>query len=342
MNPVHLTLLCRRGRRRPPLRRGPAQADARRPVREARRARLPCGRLPRPVRLDHLRGVQGPQGPPGVHLPAAPLGLGAMLNLGNFRKLFEPRASLQGTIVFWQYLLNSLFLSSAATVIQVFFCSLGGYALAKFRFTGRRDLMLFMAGSLMLPSMLFLAPTYDMMVHIGLDRQLCGPARAECRERIRDLPLPPGDAERAQQPDRGGPRGRRRRVPHLLAHRDAARPADDRGVLPHRVHGAVEHVPRAPDLHPVRLQAHRPGHPEPVRLAVPGGVRYVPRRNLHIHLPDRRAFPDAPEGVHLGADHERQGSAEGPPSIPMPATAALRTEIGLCAGLLAYGAVLMS
>ena len=96
-----------------------------------------------------------------------PSAWGRMLNLGNFHKLFEPRASLQGTIVFWQYLLNSLFLSSAATVIQVFFCSLGGYALAKFRFTGRRDLMLFMAGSLMLPSMLFLAPTYDMMVHIG-------------------------------------------------------------------------------------------------------------------------------------------------------------------------------
>jgi multiple sugar transport system permease protein len=96
---------------------------------------------------------------------------GEMLNLGNFRKLFLPRASLNGTIVFWQYLLNSLFLASAATVLQLFFCSLGGYALAKFRFAGRRNLMLFMAGSMMLPSMLFLAPTYDMLVHIGwIDR----------------------------------------------------------------------------------------------------------------------------------------------------------------------------
>lgn len=92
---------------------------------------------------------------------------GKALSLGNFRKLFEPRTSLQGPIVFWQYLLNSLFLSSASTVIQVFFCSLGGYALAKHRFRGHRHLMLFMAGSLMLPSMLFLAPTYDMLVHIG-------------------------------------------------------------------------------------------------------------------------------------------------------------------------------
>jgi ABC-type glycerol-3-phosphate transport system permease component len=96
-----------------------------------------------------------------------PVDWGSMLTLANFRKLFEPRVSLQGTVVFWQYILNSLFLASTATVIQVFFCSLGGYALAKFRFTGRRNLMLFMAGSLMLPSMLFLAPTYDMLVHIG-------------------------------------------------------------------------------------------------------------------------------------------------------------------------------
>jgi ABC-type glycerol-3-phosphate transport system permease component len=85
----------------------------------------------------------------------------ATINLGSFRKLFEPRASLHGTIVFWQYFLNSLFLASAATVLQLFFCSLGGYALAKFRFAGRRHLMLFMAVSMML------APTYDMLVHIG-------------------------------------------------------------------------------------------------------------------------------------------------------------------------------
>lgn len=89
------------------------------------------------------------------------------LGLSGFRKLFEPRASLEGPVVFWQYLLNSLFLASSATIIQLLFCSLGGYALAKFRFAGRRRLMLFMAVSMMLPSMLFLAPTYDMLVHIG-------------------------------------------------------------------------------------------------------------------------------------------------------------------------------
>ncbi len=92
---------------------------------------------------------------------------GDTLNFDNFRRLFTPRVSLQGPIVFWQYMLNSLFLASAATMIQMFFCSLGGYALAKFRFGGRRQLMLFMLGSMMLPGMLFLAPMFELMYRFG-------------------------------------------------------------------------------------------------------------------------------------------------------------------------------
>src|SRR5258708_4721448 len=89
------------------------------------------------------------------------------LGVDNFIKLFTPRPSLQGNIEFWQYLLNSLFLASAATVIQMVFASMGGYALAKYRFQGQRGLMLFMLGSMMIPPMLFLAPVYNMIVKIG-------------------------------------------------------------------------------------------------------------------------------------------------------------------------------
>jgi multiple sugar transport system permease protein len=91
---------------------------------------------------------------------------GEMLGLDNFAKLFEPRPTLQGDVSFGQYLLNSVFLASTGTVLQVFFCSLGGYALAKFRFVGRRQLMLFMIGSMMLPGTLLLAPMYEVMVEI--------------------------------------------------------------------------------------------------------------------------------------------------------------------------------
>lgn len=89
------------------------------------------------------------------------------LNLASFRKLFLPRPSLHGPVEFWQYLLNSVFLASSATIIQTVFCSMGGYALSKFRFAGRRGVMLFMLGSMTLPSMLLLAPLYRMIVGFG-------------------------------------------------------------------------------------------------------------------------------------------------------------------------------
>lgn len=92
---------------------------------------------------------------------------GDKLGLTSFRKLFLPRPSLQGPVQFWQYLLNSVFLASSATVIQTLFCSMGGYALSKYRFTGQRAVMLFMMGSMTLPGMLLLAPIYKMMVGFG-------------------------------------------------------------------------------------------------------------------------------------------------------------------------------
>ncbi len=91
----------------------------------------------------------------------------ATLGLDNFRNLFTPRPTLQGEVGFGQHFLNSLFLASAATVIQVFFCSMAGYALAKYRFRGRKALMLFMLGTMMLPVMLFLAPLYELIARFG-------------------------------------------------------------------------------------------------------------------------------------------------------------------------------
>ncbi|MEO5957604.1 MAG: carbohydrate ABC transporter permease [Opitutaceae bacterium] len=89
------------------------------------------------------------------------------LGLTSFRKLFTARPSLQGMVQFWQHLLNSVFIASAATVIQTLFCSMGGYALSKYRFRGQRAVMMLMLGSMTLPSMLLLAPLYKMMVGFG-------------------------------------------------------------------------------------------------------------------------------------------------------------------------------
>ena len=67
------------------------------------------------------------------------------LTLDNFRVLFtrEP---------FARWMLNSLFLSSLQTTLVVALSSLGGFALAKYRFAGRRPLMLVMFVTMLLPA----------------------------------------------------------------------------------------------------------------------------------------------------------------------------------------------
>src|SRR5690349_10586045 len=69
--------------------------------------------------------------------------LGA-LTLGNIKALFQ-------TIPFARWLFNSLFLASMQTVLVVTLSSLGGFALAKYRFRGRRALMLVMLATMLLP-----------------------------------------------------------------------------------------------------------------------------------------------------------------------------------------------
>lgn len=91
----------------------------------------------------------------------------ATLNLNNFTTLFKGEATPQGTVYFYTYLLNSIFLASAQTVITLVTCSLGGLALAKYRFRGRSALMTFMLGSMMLPGMIVLAPLYRLLFDFG-------------------------------------------------------------------------------------------------------------------------------------------------------------------------------
>jgi ABC-type glycerol-3-phosphate transport system permease component len=89
------------------------------------------------------------------------------VNLDNFRTLFEAKPTTQGPVTFWRYLVNSLFLASAGTVISLFFCSLGGYALAKYNFRGKPALLAFMLASLTVPGVLFLAPNFEIIWRLG-------------------------------------------------------------------------------------------------------------------------------------------------------------------------------
>lgn len=90
------------------------------------------------------------------------------MNLDNFRRLFAGEEAVRGTVYFWQYVLNSTFIATSNTVLQLGFCSAAGYALAKYDFHGKQALMVFMLGTMMIPSVLLLAPVYEMMVKLRL------------------------------------------------------------------------------------------------------------------------------------------------------------------------------
>jgi ABC-type glycerol-3-phosphate transport system permease component len=96
------------------------------------------------------------------------------INLESFIELFRGKPSVQGTVYFWQYVLNSTVYATASTCLQLFFASLAGYALAKYDFRGKGPLMVFMLGSMTIPSILLLAPVYRMAVDFGMIDTLWG------------------------------------------------------------------------------------------------------------------------------------------------------------------------
>ena len=90
------------------------------------------------------------------------------LTLDNFRTLlFREYNSAEGKVYFPEYIVNSVFLACTITSINIFLSSMAGYALAKYRFKGRNIIVFLMLGSMMFPSMLFLAPLFKMVYKFG-------------------------------------------------------------------------------------------------------------------------------------------------------------------------------
>ena len=82
------------------------------------------------------------------------------LTLDNFRALFarEPVG---------RWLVNSLLVSSLQTVLVVTLSSLGGFALAKYHFAGRRVVMALMLATMLLPGIVLLPSSWLLMYHLG-------------------------------------------------------------------------------------------------------------------------------------------------------------------------------
>ena len=82
--------------------------------------------------------------------------------LDNFRKLFAMEPP------FYRYILNSFFLAATVTMIQLFFSSLGGFALAKYKFRFQSLLMIIMLATMMIPSQVLLAPLFGLITKLRL------------------------------------------------------------------------------------------------------------------------------------------------------------------------------
>jgi ABC-type glycerol-3-phosphate transport system permease component len=80
------------------------------------------------------------------------------LTLDNFRMLRDQP--------FGRWVVNSIFLSSLHTVLVVTLSSLGGFALAKYEFAGKRVIMVIMLGTMLLPSQVLVPGSYELMYRL--------------------------------------------------------------------------------------------------------------------------------------------------------------------------------
>ena len=81
--------------------------------------------------------------------------------------LAENYNSLMASLPFYKNILNSLIVSTSATVLTLFFCALGGYGFAKYEFKGKNKLFFLMLSTMMIPMLLGVIPWYIMMTEFG-------------------------------------------------------------------------------------------------------------------------------------------------------------------------------
>ena len=83
------------------------------------------------------------------------------LTVGNFPSLFRQ-------MPFLRFMMNSFFVAGVTVIVQLFFSSLGGFALAKYAFAGKKTIMGIMLATMMIPGPVLLAPMYELIYHLGL------------------------------------------------------------------------------------------------------------------------------------------------------------------------------
>lgn len=97
---------------------------------------------------------------PGPEILHEPMNLPSRWVLTGYQALFT---ELNIPLLFR----NSLILAVGVTLLNLVFDSLVAYSLAKIPFPGRQQIFTFMLGTMMIPSILFLIPTYVVLYRLG-------------------------------------------------------------------------------------------------------------------------------------------------------------------------------
>lgn len=84
------------------------------------------------------------------------------------RLTWENFRALLFDLNFGNYIANSFFLASVTSILGTLFASMGGYALAKFEFPGRRLILTMVLFAIIIPAPLLLAPVYQLIYQLNL------------------------------------------------------------------------------------------------------------------------------------------------------------------------------
>jgi ABC-type glycerol-3-phosphate transport system permease component len=82
------------------------------------------------------------------------------VSFSNYRRLFTERP-------FGAWMISSIFLASTQTVAATILASLGGFAVAKYRFRGREMMLAILLSVMLLPYQVLLPSSYELMHHLG-------------------------------------------------------------------------------------------------------------------------------------------------------------------------------
>jgi multiple sugar transport system permease protein len=96
----------------------------------------------------------------GREILNSPTALPTAVSLAGYQGVFDKLNVLR-------LFLNTVFLAGSITLLNTFLSALAGYAFAKIPFPGRNQIFGFMLLTMMIPSVLFLIPTYVLMYNIG-------------------------------------------------------------------------------------------------------------------------------------------------------------------------------